>query len=171
MTLTNFYSFVSTLNSQTLQQLGHLRLKTPTRAWTEGRLYITDTSARFIRLTSRRLWSHKPNGWDVLGPFFGCDHPIDYGGLWGPRRLLHGFLLGSPHLLDLLVDGLLMLPLPGSQGKDRCSTRTSSPLLATLLSPQMVPPPTQQLPPRPPLVQVAQPEKERIKADQVLAGR
>ena len=119
----------------------------------------------FVRLWSRRLWSDKADGRDVLGPLFSSDHPIDYGWLWGPGRLLHGLLLGSPHLLDLLVDGLLLLLLPGGQGEDGEPATSSSSLLTTLPS-QMVPPPTHQLPPRPSLVQVAQPGKERVKAGQ-----
>jgi len=119
----------------------------------------------FVPLWSRRLWSDNANGRDVLGPLFSSDHPIDYGGFWGPGWLLRGLLLGSPHLLDLLVDGLLLLLLPaGGQGEHGDPTTTSSPLLTTLPS-QMVPPPIHQLPPGPSLVQVAQHDKEERKED------
>merc|ERR1711934_875893 len=79
----------------------------------------------FVRLWSRRLWSDKADGRDVLGPLF-----------------------SSPHLLDLLVDGLLLLLLPGGQGEDGEPATSSSSLLTTL---HMVPPPIHQLPPRPSL--------------------
>merc|ERR1712212_1197868 len=112
----------------------------------------------FVRLWSRRLWSDKANGRDVLGPLFSCDHPIDYGGLWGPGRLLHDglLLLHGPPLLDLLVDRLLLLLLlPAGGGQGEHGDPTGSSLLTTLPSSQMVP--IQQLPStRPPLVQVAQ---------------
>merc|ERR1719242_2363381 len=112
-----------------------------------------------LRALSRRLWSDKANGRDVLGPLFSSDHPIDYGGLWGPGRLLHDdlLLLHGPHLLDLLVDRLLLLLLlpagGGSQGEH--STASNSLLMKALSSSQMVP--IQQLSSiGPPLVQVAE---------------
>merc|ERR1719239_1358937 len=112
----------------------------------------------FVRLWSRRLWSDKANGRDVLGPLFSSDHPIDYSGLWGPGLRLHDglLLLHGPHLLDLLVDRLLLLlllPAGGSQGEHGDPTGSSLP--TALPSSQIVP--IQQLPSAtPPLVQVAQ---------------
>ena len=116
-----------------------------------------------FRLWSRWLWSNKANGRDVLGPLLRSDHPVDYCGLWGPWRLLQGLLLGGPRcLLDLLVDGLLLVivPLPGGgcQGEDRRLTRSTVWLMATVL-----PSPTHHHPTGPPLVKVAQSGKERIR--------
>ena len=151
---------LSDSNSQTLQ-LRHLKWWTPTRVWSKGRRHITETSARFTPLWSRRLWSDKANGRDVLGPLFSSDHPIDYGGLWGPGRLLHDglLLLHGPHLLDLLVDRLLLLLLLSAGGGSQGEHSIGSSLLTALPCSQMVP--FQQLPSTgPPLVQVAQPGKE-----------